>query len=160
MDIMSVCHGGINSAVFFDVTWYSLVRPTDVSAHDTVQFDKSRKVAFYIYHNAKRRATQAFIVAKYVSLTVRRRTTHTLCRRVLGSIPERSIIRVGQLWPFFSETLGYFLNAFASIGKSLLGNLHLGLSHISPGNNFGDWRFIKSSRRFWAGGSCGTESSL
>ena len=89
-----------------------------------------------IYQNVKRRAPAASIAAKYVSLTVRRRTTHTVCRKVLGSIPERSIIRDGQLWPFFSETVGYFVHASVSLGKSLRANLHLDLSQISPGNNF------------------------
>jgi hypothetical protein len=52
----------------------------------------------------------------------------TLCRRVIGSIPDRSIICVGQLWPFFSKPVGYFVLAFAVLIRLYKENLNLGLS--------------------------------
>jgi len=52
----------------------------------------------------------------------------TLCRRVIGSIPERSIICVGQLWPFFPKPVGYFVHAFAVFIRVYMENLNLGLS--------------------------------
>jgi len=117
MDILSVCCSQVfNSAVFLDMVRCSFVRRTDVSAHDSVYFGKSRshvsrKKSFFLYITMQIVVLQqhTLLSAFHEPFDAQRRTLSlSLWRRVFGSIPERSIIRGGQLWPFFSETFGFF----------------------------------------------------
>jgi len=72
-----------------------------------------------------------------VGLTLWRRTTQFCIVGFIGSIPERSIICVGQLWLFFFKPVGYFVHAFAVLIRVPMENLNLDLSLIAPGNHVG-----------------------